>query len=108
MRRTPVNLYRMGNANSPRMNRVRPKDVKLYERNGELWVASNSGGISTFSVLGRGKNWWQLDEGTAISGELRLVNDYGNHWLWEPVYSMPLNDYENALQAIGDRFYKVN
>jgi hypothetical protein len=78
MRRTPVNLYRMGNATSPRMDWVRPKDIKLYERKGELWVASNSGGISTFSVLGRGKNWWCLNEGIAIPGELRIVNDYGH------------------------------
>jgi hypothetical protein len=98
----------MGNATSPRMDRVRPKDINLYDKDGVLWVVSNSGGISTFSGLGRGKNWWRLDEGTAIPETLRIVNDYGDHWLWEPVYSMPLQDYEGALRTIGNRFYKVN
>jgi hypothetical protein len=38
----------MGNATSPRMDRVRPKDINLYDKDGVLWVVSNSGGISTF------------------------------------------------------------
>ena len=108
MRRTPVNLYRMGNAISPRIHHIREKDVELYEKQGELWVAANSGGISTFAVLGYGKNWWRLDVGAEILNELRVVNDHGNHWLWEPIYTMPLEVYEMALRMMGEQFYKVN
>ena len=108
MRTTPINLYRRGNAAFSRMDHVRDKDIELYEKNDEIWVAANSGGISTFSVLGYGKNWWRLDEGTAIPNELRVVNDYGNHWLWEPAYSMPLEVYQAALRTVGELFYRVN
>jgi hypothetical protein len=98
----------MGNANSPRLDKVRMKDIEMYEDAGRTWVAANSGGISTFSVQGSGKNWWKLDRQTDIPNELRVVNDYGNHWLWEPIYSMPLDDYRQALRSIDERFYKVS
>ncbi len=39
MAETPIALYRQGNANSPRMDNVRPnKDVATYEENGRIWV----------------------------------------------------------------------
>jgi hypothetical protein len=47
----------MGNSMSARMTNVREQDISINERNGEPWVAANSGGISTFSIVGRGKNW---------------------------------------------------
>ena len=93
---------------SARMNNVREQDIEIFDRNGEWWVAASSGGISTFSIVGRGKNWWRLDEGMEIPTELRVVNDYGNHYLWEPSYAMSLEDYNYALAAIGDLFYKFN
>jgi hypothetical protein len=108
MRRIPVPLYRMGNSISARMNHVREKDVESFDRNGELWVSANSGGVSTFSIVGRGNNWWRLDEGIEIPAELRVVNDYGNHYLWEPSYTMRLEDYLSVLSSIGELFYKVN
>ncbi len=108
MRKTPVDLYRMGNAASSRLENVRAKDIEIYEDGNEMWVAANSGGLSTFSIRGNGKNWWKLDQGTEIPNELRVVNDYGQHWLWEPTYSMPLASYQEALRSVGERFYKVS
>lgn len=108
MRRTPVDLYRMGNSMSARMGNIREQDIEIYDRNGELWVAANSGGISTFSLVGRGKNWWRLDEGIEIPNDLRVVNDYGNHYLWEPSYTMRLEDYKDTSESIGDLCYKFN
>lgn len=67
----------------------------------------NTGGISTFSVQGKGKNWWRLDQGTQIPTDLRLVNDYGNHWAWEPSSTMSLERYETALRQVSEHFYKV-
>lgn len=108
MRKTPVDLYRMGNATSSKLENVRAKDIGMYIKGKETWVAANSGGISTFAIRGNGKNWWKLDQGTEIPNELRVVNDYGHHWLWEPSYSMPLDTYQEALQLVGKRFYKVS
>jgi hypothetical protein len=108
MRKTPVDLYRMGNALSPRLDNIRDQDIQMYEDGDRTWVAANSGGISTFSVRRNSKNWWKLDQGTEIPNELRVVNDHGSHWLWEPSYSMPIDTYREALQSVGNRFYKVS
>jgi hypothetical protein len=43
-----------------------------------------------------------------IPPELRVVNDYGNHYLWEPSYAMRLEDYAKTLASIGELFYKLN
>lgn len=51
-RKTPVNLYRMGNAVSARMTNIREQDVVGFDRNRDLWVQASSGGISTFAVSG--------------------------------------------------------
>ena len=63
MAKTPVDLYRRGNANSPRMDNVRlNKDIATYEREGKTWVQETvpegfePGGISTFSVQGQGSS----------------------------------------------------
>jgi hypothetical protein len=98
----------MGNALSCRLENVRAKDIDMYEDGDKTWVAANSGGISTFSMRGSGKNWWKLDRESDIPNQLRIVNDYGNHWLWEPSYSMSLDDYLWALQLVGNLFYKVS
>jgi hypothetical protein len=108
MEKTPVALYRMGNAHSPRMDNVRPQDVECYEENHEIWVIANSGGISTFAAQGSGRNWWKLNQGTDIPIGLELINDYGNHWSWEPRYTMRLEEYKHALRLIGEVFYKVS
>lgn len=105
---TPIALYRRGNASSPRMDNVRPQDVETYEAEGQVWVVVNSGGISTFANLGAGKNWWKLNQGTHIPDQLKLINDYGNHWSWEPGYTMPLEEYKIALHSIGALFQKVS
>ncbi|MBD2179653.1 hypothetical protein H6S82_03685 [Planktothrix sp. FACHB-1355] len=108
MRKTPIALYRQGNANSPRMDNVRSQDVETYEQNDRVWVVANSGGISTFATQGAGKNWWKLDAGTDIPSELTPINDYGNHWSWEPSYTMLVDEYKAALRLIGASFYKVS
>lgn len=113
MAKTPLDLYRQGNATSPRMDNVRPKDVTTYEENGQIWVTASlegekPSGISTFATQKLGKNWWKLDSGTDIPPELRLVNDYNDHWVWEPSETMPIESYQAALRLIGTFFSKVS
>ena len=115
MPKTPIPLYRQGNATSPRMDNVRPnKDIATFEENGVIFVmttladGTSPGGISTFATIGRGKNWWKLDPSTDIAAELKLVNDRDHHWLWQPQEIMPLENYKTALRQIGEKFYKIN
>ncbi len=115
MTKTPIPLYRQGNATSPRMDNVRSdKDIATFEEEGIIWVMTTladgilPGGISTFASLGRGKNWWKLDSGIDIPPELQLVNDRENHWLWQPNKTMPIDEYKVALKQVGELLYKIN
>src|SRR5436305_5260564 len=85
MAKTTTDLYRRGNVAGPRMTQVRiGKDIVIFHINGIEWVAARSGGVSTFSVQGPGKNWWLLPAGFDYPHELLVVNDHGNHYNWEP------------------------
>lgn len=107
MAKTAIDLYRKGNASSPRMDNVRAQDVDTYEKDGQTWVKADSGEISTLAILRPGKNRWKLNQGTEIPRELRLVNENANHWLLEPSYNMPMELYQKALRSLGELFYKV-
>jgi hypothetical protein len=115
MRKTPIPLYRQGNATSPRMDNVRVnKDVATLEDSGVIWVLASigddvsPGGVSTFANPGAGKNWWKLDAGIDIPERLTLINDRGNHWLWQPTHVITLDNYQDGLRIIGALFNKIN
>lgn len=79
-----------------------------YLQNGIEWVRSHSGGISTFSSPGPGRNWWMLPAGFAYADEISVVNDHGNHYSWEPNVDMPLADYVDLLEAVESAFTKIS
>ena len=108
--KTPIALYRQGNADSSRLDNVRPnKDVAIYEKNNQIWVdATLGGGISTFATQKSGKNWWKLDAENDAPARLELVNDHNDHWLWRPSYDMSMEDYKESLRSISVFFYKVS
>lgn len=107
---TLINLYRQGNASSPRMDNVRVnKDVAVFEDQGKIWVnADLGGGVSTFAKPRKGKNWWMLEQGTNIPNELSLINNHNEHWLWQPSYTMVLEEYQSALRQVDLLFVKVS
>jgi hypothetical protein len=115
MIRTPISLYRQGNATSARMDNIRSnKDIATFDDSGVIWVLSTSpdgssaGGISTFANPGKGKNWWKLDAGTEIPNDLHLINDRNEHWLWQPSKIMTLDCYQEALRVVGSYFDKIS
>jgi hypothetical protein len=115
MQKTPIPLYRQGNTISPRMDNVRiNKDVATFEESGVIWVLAtladtqSPGGISTFSNIGRGNNWWKIEENIDIPPELKLINDHDNHWLWQPGQIMTIDTYRDALKIVGAEFSKIN
>ena len=65
-------LYRLGNATSPKLQNVRPDDVKTYERNGVVMVRADGFGISL---------------GTEQSIE-RM--NWHNAWLWKIPANFPM------------------
>ena len=109
MPETTTDLYRRGSASSPRMDHVRVgKDISPFERDGVLWVAARSGGVSTFASQGIGTHWWRLPQGYTYPDTLAVVNDHGNHYNWEPRADMPLAEYVALLAEVNAHFIKVS
>jgi len=84
------------------------KDLVTYFQNGVELVHARSGGISTFSSLGPGRNWWVLAEGYEYPEEIEVINDHGNHYNWEPTVDLPLIDFVALLAKIETAFTKFN
>ena len=109
MGRTTVDLYRRGNAGSPRLSHVRVgKDIMTTFENGIEIAGAHSGGVSTFSNSGAGSNWWLLPAGTEYPDEISVINDHGNHYNWEPNVDLPLSDYEVLLASVESAFIRVS
>jgi hypothetical protein len=109
MPETTTDLYRRGSAASPRIDHVRVgKDIAPFQRDGMLWVAARSGGVSTFSRQGIGTHWWRLPRGYIYPATLAVVHDHGNHYNWEPSVEMPLAEYVAFLAEVHPHFIKVS
>ena len=106
---TTTNLYRRGNALGPRLTHVRlGKDIVTFFQNGIEFVRAHSGGISTFSSQGHGRNWWVLPAGSEYPDEISVINDHGNHYNWEPNVDSPLSDFLALLAAVEPAFARVS
>jgi hypothetical protein len=108
MGKTPVELFRSGNAGSAKLDKPRRMhDVTVFQKNGDDRVQAGSGGMSTMEAPDntiRG-TWWRLAAGTDYNDSLLLVwNDYANHWSWDPAKDMPLSDYMSALADVNSKF----
>ena len=73
-------LYRLGNATSPKLDNVRPQDVDTYERNGILMVRANGKGISVGTLaylkLLRISGWlWKIPATTLLPQGLLFYPD---------------------------------
>ena len=106
---TSVDLYRWGHATSPQLANIRPYELGTFQRNGQMWVEHDSGGISMYSTQTPGKkNVWRLPRGSSHSSRLRIVNDKGDHWLIEPAVDMPLEEFKSLLRSLEQGFQKVS
>lgn len=119
--KSPRDLYRIGNASTPRMDHVRTSpprseeeshEVKVYPgKDGQLWVDHKSGGLSLFDAPSDkpGLKWWKLPVDTPILAGLVLTEDLHHqattdkrkHYTLRPAYDMSLKTYVALLIAMG-------
>ena len=106
---TPVELYRLGNATTPRLDQVRiPRDMPTQELNGFLYVTAGNFGISLLDALGLSKTrmdgWvWRIKKGTVLPIELRLIQNHEGHYLLVPSGFMLLDEFRAALARLATR-----
>jgi hypothetical protein len=108
---TPCDLFRVGNASSARLDRIRPRDVAIVKAGADDIVIAGSGGISTLdrpTGLGLSGPWYRLPQGTAYDDSfLILSNPHPGRWEWEPACDMPLTKYQAALADLNQEFVRV-
>jgi hypothetical protein len=100
-----IDLYRGGNATSPRFDNVRDKDVvKIKDpTSGLIKVKGMSGGISTFTAPRPEPNWWWIKAGTIVPHGLVVTRDTTNpktgitHYALRPSEDMLLTAYTEQL-----------
>lgn len=110
----PEDVFRMGNASSPRMHFPRASEVDLTEINGIKIVIANGRGVSLYTKeeleATTLTGWvWKFSAKTSIPFELKLVNDKRGHYCVAPKMNMPADMYKGLLEKMGlsaERVYK--
>jgi hypothetical protein len=102
----PEDVFRVGNANSPRMNFPRASEVDLTEINGVKIVIANGRGVSLYTKeeleATTLTGWiWKFRANTPIPFELKLVNDKQGHYCVAPTMNMPVDLYKGFLEKMG-------
>ena len=94
----PVNVYRLGNAGSPKLTNVRiGKDVIVDDG---IVIANGMGMSLSSSTSGWKGHIWLLSEGIELPEGLMLINDHGNHYSLAPTEDMPLDVYKELLERV--------
>lgn len=105
---TPVDLWRLGVQDSPRLDKVRvpPRppgsrsDIATFAKQGRLWVKAGTGGVSLFDGPNPrldGSHWWRVPANSAIPIELKITKNHQDkvtgltHYRIEPVVDLPLH-----------------
>ena len=104
--RIDIDLYRAGNASSPRLDNVRDRDIVKFKdsESGLTKVRGMSGRISTFTVPKPEANWWCIKAGTPVPPKLVITRDttdpktHITHYTIRPESDMLLTEFIAQLQ----------
>jgi hypothetical protein len=106
-----ADLFRLGNASTPKLDNVREVDVELFERNGIQMVRANGKGISLFTEAGiarlKGGWLWKIPHGTPMPSGVALFNNHGTHYVICPIADMTLDGYKALLSNLALRCERV-
>ena len=103
----PEDFYRLGNASSPILTRIRPGEVDIAEVNGIKMVVANGKGVSLYNKAGLDliplKGWvWEISANTQLPFGLKLNRDDRpeGHYTICPLRNMPVNEFVGLLESI--------
>ena len=105
--RIDINLYRGGNATSPRLDNVRDRDIVKFKdpKSGLTNVKGMAGGVSTFTDPKPEANWWCIKAGTPVPPKLVITRDLTDpktkitHYTIRPAADMLLTEFIAQLQS---------
>lgn len=102
-------LFRLGNATSPKLQNVRPQGVDTYENNGIQMVYANRKGVSLFNLQelqrreSRMAGWvWKIPQGTLPPSGLAVHPDPTSpgYFFLCPVSVMTMDRYRALLSEL--------
>ena len=103
----PEDLYRLGNASSPLLTRIRFGEVDVTEANGIKIIVANGKGVSLYNETGLDliplKGWvWEISANTQLPFGLKLNKDDRpeGHYTICPLRNMPVNEFVGLLESI--------
>ena len=103
----PEDLYRLGNATSPLLSRIRPGEIDLVEVDGIRMIIANGKGISLYNKVGLDlvplKGWvWEISANTHLPLGLRLNKDDRpeGHYTICPNRNMSVHEFVGLLESI--------
>ena len=108
----PEEIFRLGNANTPKLSHVRPRDVDTIQINGITVIVANGKGISVFDKEGINQSpmngWvWRFRPNTQPPLGLRLVQDKPHHYCIAPNQNMPIDKYKGLLEEMALKASRV-
>lgn len=108
----PEEIFRLGNANTPKLSHVRPRDVDTMQINGITVIIANGKGISVFDKEGINHSpmngWvWRFPSNTQLPVGLRLVQDKPHHYCIAPNKNMPIDKYKGLLEEMALKASRV-
>lgn len=110
----PEDLYRIGNASSPLLTKVRQADYDLIDMNGIAMIVANGKGASLYNKAGLDKaplsGWvWEIKSGTSMPPGLVLQKDAApeGHYTLRPAQNMTVHEYIALLEKVVIQCRKV-
>jgi hypothetical protein len=108
----PEDVFRLGNADSPRLTHIRSQDVNTISINGITVVIANGKGVSLFDKEGINESpmsgWiWKIDASTQLPIGLLLVKDKPHHYCISPTQNMPVDKFKGLLEEFALRAERV-
>jgi len=111
---SPESLYRIGNASSPLLTKVRPGEVDTTEVNGVIHIVANGKGISLYSKRGLNlaplTGWvWEISPNTPLPIGLKLIKDDRpeGHYSLAPSRNMSVHEFIVQLEKVVIHCKKV-
>ena len=110
---TELDLYRFGNATSPRLDNVRvDRDIPTMSMNGIPFVQPSHHGVSLITkeraAKTPGAGWvWLIPKGVHLEPGLTIVKDSETHYLLSPSMLMPLDEFKGLLAKLAARCRRV-
>jgi hypothetical protein len=108
----PEDVFRLGNADSPRLANVRSRDVDTMTVHDIAVVVANGKGVSVFDRESINQapftGWvWKLPGNTPLPPGLKLVQDKPGHFCIAPTNNMPVDRYKGLLEELGLRAERI-